>query len=191
MSEPASVLAAFVQTHLQAVDESGPEAARALRAATGGWTERIERANRVSWLPLEAHAQLAEGASRALGPVRARELCRTAVLRAFEQPFLKPFVGAALSIAGRSVRRLAPWVPGAWPALYRKVGRLVWRLDARAKGCLVLEQADPRIRQSAAFVDGLAGGFEALYDVTGCKGAVDGRVVGADVVLTLSWVEED
>lgn len=188
MHRSGSVLAAFVQTHLGLLDESEPVAAQAVRRALAPEVlARIEKSSRIAWIPVEDHVELTDRIQREVGKEAGRELCRSMVLAAFEQPFMRPIVTAALAITGPSVERFAAWAPRSWPALYRRAGRLCWELVEPGEGHMILAAPPPVLRESAPYVEGLAGGFQALFDVTQETGRVTGRTLGEDIVLELRW----
>lgn len=186
-SEPR-VLSAFVKTHLREIDSIlGDDAAR-VRAQMGPEAiAEIEKSLRVSWVPLETHVRLNAACFDVAGRDRAREACRLTVLESFEQPFLKPILSGAFAILGSSFERFVTWTPKAWPALFRDVGTLRWQPDGDAVGRLILERADVMILESPDYIEGLAGAFSALFDVTQRHGEV--RALGGtrDLEIQLSW----
>lgn len=188
MGESGSVLAAFVQTHLRVLDELQAHTSATVRARLGSaCIERIEKATRLTWIPVEDHVEFTESVAGVVGPETARRLCRHMVLRSYQQPFLHPLFVAAVSLAGHSMARFAPWAARSWPALYRNAGEMGWTLEVDGRGCLRLGAPPNRILESPAYVQGLAGGLESLFDATETNGRIHESVEDGDVVFRLLW----
>ncbi|MAE94128.1 MAG: hypothetical protein CL910_05655 [Deltaproteobacteria bacterium] len=188
MATAPQVLSAFAKTHLQMIEDRLGDLALRVREETGSEAlAAIEKSTRLSWLPLDHHVRLTE-ASFLLAPgSRSREICCATVLASFDQPFMKPIVSGAFAVLGGSFGRFVTWTPKAWPALFRGVGELRWVADGPNEGRLVLENASPKIAGSPAYVEGLAGAFSALFEVTGCSGRVAARAAPGCVELQLDW----
>lgn len=190
MASGACVLSAFVKTHLQVIDERLGTNAGAVRSALDAEVLlEIEKSPRVSWTPLAHHLALTESLFASTTCDEAREICRGTVNASFEQPFLKPIVSGAIGILGSSFDRFVTWTPKAWPALFRGTGNLIWLPESPGRGSLRIVEVHPEIAASAAYVEGLAGAFSALFDVTGCRGRVSATVSQRNLEFVLEQEE--
>lgn len=188
MPTSPQVLAAFAKTHLHIVRGSGESlAARVCDSSAPESLAAIEDCARISWVPMEHHVALNEALFAEAGSTRARELCRLAVLESFDQPFLRPLFKGAIAVLGKEFGRFAGWAPKAWMALFRHAGEMRWFLESETEGRLELSDAAACILASPAYVEGLAGGFAAMFEATGRSGEVTGTTSGADVAFSFRW----
>lgn len=188
MAGEPRVLSAFAKTHLGMIDSMLARDAERVRVEAGpDAIGQIEKGLRLSWLPLDAHVRLNAACFLVAGSEAGREACRLTLLESFEQPFLRPILSGAFAVLGSSFERFVTWTPKAWPALFRDIGTLRWETDGERLGRLVLEQAHALVHESPEYLEGLAGAFSALFDVTQVKGEV--RVLGTSerVEIQLSW----
>ncbi len=188
MPRNPKVLGAFAKTHLQVIDGHGESLAARVRVACDPETlAAIDKCSRISWLPIDHHLSLTETLFAEAGAAQARELCRLSVLASFEQPFMKPLFQGALAVLGKEFPRFARWAPKAWGSIFRHVGDLTWTVRGESEGCLRLTDVEPRVLASPAYLEGLAGGFSAMLEVTDCRGEVAVAATDLQVEFSFTW----
>lgn len=181
-------LAAFVQVHLATLERTSAELATRVRAGMDpAVLKEIETASRISWLPLAHHVALTEGTFREGSQGQGAEICRLAVLESFTQPFLSPIIRGALTVLGPSMDDFSRWTPKAWVALFRGVGELSWVPGGPGASTLLLAPAHPQILRSPDYIEGIAGAFSALFEMTRSPGTVRARVDDSRVIFELAW----
>ena len=173
MSRSPQVLGAFAKTHWRIIESHDKSLATGVRLACDpAALSAIDKCSRISWLPIEHHVALTETLFAEAGSSEAQEICRLAVLTSFEQPFMRPLFKGALAVLGRDFARFASWSPKAWTSIFRQVGNPSWTLEGENECCLRINDVEPTVLASPRYLEGLAGGFSAMFDVTGFRGDV-------------------
>lgn len=189
MDNDPRVLAAFAQIHLQVIEKQSAELAKRVREVMDpDALQAIEKASRISWVPLAYHIALTECTFREGNRSQASEICRLTVLESFSQPFLKPLFHGALTVLGPSLDQFARWTPKAWSSLFREVGELSWLPDNAGSGCLQLDNTHPLIMESPEYIEGLASAFSAFFEVTKSSGSIRTRATDSQVVFAFNLI---
>lgn len=187
MTDSTEVLAAFVQTHLITI-EADPRIASDLCQEIDAETfKTIRESSRISWLPLSLHAELTHALFEIATPGAARAICRAAVRSSFEQPFLKPLVTGALRVLGDDLVRVARWAPKGYGVVLRNAGTMEWIPTDACSGRLVVTGAPECLTGDPLYLEGIGGGFEALFDLTDTTGELSIRGGGSEIVMDMRW----
>ena len=191
LSETPQALAAFVQVLLQTIENKSAGLASRVRAEMDpAVLKDIETASRISWLPLGHHVALTECTYHEGSRGQGSEICRQAVLESFAQPFLSPIIRGALTVLGPSMADFSRWTPKAWVALFRGVGELAWVPGGAGASTLLLAPAHPQILRSPDYIEGIAGSFSALFEITHTTGTIRARADDSRVIFDLTWTSQ-
>jgi hypothetical protein len=189
------ILAGFVQGTLAAVEGADRALGARVRARLAPATlERLARASRIAWLPIDLDVELTHAIYAELGPVRARELFRRNLSGALESPVLRSLAQGALRIFGASPERLFAWAPKVYVQLYRDAGEMRFALDAPGSARLELSALPPVVAESRSYLDGVAASIAAGFDLMGVKGevALERHAAAArSACFRLVWDAED
>ena len=188
------ILAGFVQGTLAAVSAQDPALGERVRARLAPATrERLARASRIAWVPLDLDVELTHAIYAELGVVRAREVFRRNLSGALESPVLRSLAQGALRLFGASPARLFGWAPKVYAQLYRDAGEMRFALDEPGRARLEFLALPPGVATSRNYLDGMAASVAAGFDYVGVKGEVRIEAhdpAGARATLRLEWEED-
>ena len=191
MSALPRMLAGFVQSSLEAIDDIDPELGRKVRDRLKPETlDAIESVSAIALLSVDLDVELTECFFEVAGVDRARRALRENLRQSFDKPLLKPMLDGALAIFGRSLVKMIGWAPKVWGLVYRDAGRMV--VAAAEEGRMRLELVDIplAIASSPHYLAGSAETFAGFFDVAGVDGEVE--LIGPDLAtrsaaFVLTW----
>jgi hypothetical protein len=173
--------AAHLKSRVALLSELPPGPRQQVFAGLGPTTiAQIEGAARTAWLPVELDLDITESLARVLGIPATRAASKQGLLRTVEGPLLKPMIQAMIGVLGLTPASWLQWYPRLWPTIYRASGVLVVRHVPPDAVSLHVSGMPRPLASSRAYIEGLAGAFEAAFDVCRVAGNVVGRVDSAD-----------
>lgn len=135
---------------------------------------RIEQAGRTEWLPIEIDLNLGVVIHRAVGDDGLRRWSRAALRRSLDGSIQKPLLDTAVRLFGLTPAGLFRMAPQGWRAAFRGAGELV--IAGSGPGSTIMDLVGlPEEMRGPAFVIGIAGGLEAVFDT--CKVTGEVRLV--------------
>jgi hypothetical protein len=188
MAEGPRILAGFVQSSLEAIDEldqaMGAAARQRLKPET---LEAIEGASPIGWIAIEIDVELTEAFFAVAGAERACQAFRQNLVRGFDRPLLRPIAEGATAILGRSPHRLLRWAPKVWSLVFRDCGSMT--LDATPNGALLrLTDLPLAITASQDYLEGVGATIEGVFFLAGVPGRCELlRIRGKEAEFVLSW----
>jgi hypothetical protein len=184
MSEPL-MRTSFLQATLQRVDALKYGVAPQVIARLGAVADQI-RESTAEWAPVELGIALNTAVADEVGLQKLRRWQRANTTRSFERPTLAP-VFATLRIFGVSPIGGAKIIPRSWDAIFRDCGRFVREASDDGEALLWLRGPPSIVRESSAYLEAIAGGFEAFFDVCATEGEAFIEHAEGDVLYTLAW----
>lgn len=163
-----------IQSNVASLQLLGVDVAERVRQDVGpALLERIERASRVEWLPLDVDVALTAAVARATGDDDGvRAWSRAALRTSVEAPFLRPIVKTAVSLFGLTPSSLLKHAPTGWKQVYVDCGVLRFESVADKHVRLHLDGVPREMSESKAYLVGVAGAWEAAFDIARVDGAV-------------------
>ena len=120
------------------------------------------------------HGRPAGAAHMLLGELGYRALWRATMAASFEKAPLNELIAGVLRLFGATPQALTTMTPRGWAAVSRDAGAIVWMPADRKGGAMLrLVGFPPQFAQDGVFAHGLAGCFEAYFDVCRIHGAVE------------------
>lgn len=179
-----------IQQNVASLDLLGADVARAVKAEIGAYTlDRIASATRVEWLPIDVDVELTEAVARITGEDGLRKWSRAALAASVEAPFLRPIVRTAITLFGLTPASLLRHAPIGWKQVYQDCGAIRFESVSDTHVRLHLDGAAPQMTSSKPYLVGVAGAWEAAFDIA----RVEGGVVTLDVpspvaaVFDVTW----
>lgn len=175
MSATPRMLAGFVQSALEAIDDFDREVGREVRARLKHDTLiSIDSASPRALICVDLDVELTECFFAVAGRERAQAALRESVRRSFDKPLLRPMLAGARAILGGSVMASAVcWVPRVWNLIYRDAGEMAVRERGEGRLCLEVTDIPLAISASRNYLVGSAATFGGYFDVAGVEGTVD------------------
>ncbi len=134
--------------------------------------QSIERAGRISWLPLQLDLELAAAVDNVVGRSERVEWARTSMLRSLRTPLLEPLWRAAFRVFGMSPGALYRAVPPGWGAVYRNVGSVA-HTSRPCAAKLVISRLPEVLLADLGYLEGMCGTFTALLEIANVPGTVE------------------
>jgi hypothetical protein len=160
-----------IQQNVESLDLLGPDVARAVKAAVGAeLLEKIEKATRVEWLPVEVDVALTEAVARTTGEDGVRKWSRAALVASVEAPFLRPIVKTAIALFGLTPASLLRHAPTGWKQVYLDCGVIRFESVSDKHVRLHLDGAPLQMTESKPYLVGTAGAWEAAFDIARAEG---------------------
>ncbi|MBN1961261.1 MAG: hypothetical protein JW841_09955 [Deltaproteobacteria bacterium] len=141
------------------------------------------------WLPLWRQKHFNDSMLQVIGFPAFRLLWRQTMLRLVDGPTLKPLFDGAITLFGRTPQALTKIVPRIWSLALRDVGQVKLENSVSSnQACLKLENVP--IAVDDGFIEGVAGCFEAFYDLCDADGKVEiasQKASTHQIVYLLNW----
>jgi hypothetical protein len=191
MSASPRMLAGFVQSSLEAIDDIDPALGRKVRDRLKPETlDAIESASAIALVSVDLDVELTECFFEVAGPERARRALRENLRQSFDKPLLKPLLDGAFALFGRSLIKIIGWAPKVWGLIYRDAGRMVVAASEDGRVRLELTNIPLVIASSPNYLRGSAETFAGIFDVVGVAGEV--QLIGPDLAtrsaaFVLTW----
>jgi hypothetical protein len=179
-----------IQQNVESLELLGPDVARAVKADLGAEAlERIEKATRVEWLPVEVDVAITEAVARTTGEAGVRKWSRAALAESVEAPFLRPIVKAAIALFGLTPASLLRHAPTGWKQVYLDCGVIRFESVNDKHVRLHLDGAPLQMTASKPYLVGTAGAWEAAFDIARAEGGVVDLTVPSPVaaVFDVTW----
>lgn len=152
--------------------------------------DAIDRAGRMSWLPVELNVRLIDALYTGLGPARAREFQADQITSQFATPLWRGFIEGGVRLLGLDPAILARWIPRALGLIFKDCG--IWTLERRdeTSALLRVRGLPPALVEHPHWLDSVSGGVYALFIL--CKTSGETRVVDVDAErgqagIALQW----
>jgi len=193
MSATPRMLAGFVQSALDAIDDFDCDLGREVRERLKRDTLRaIDSASPLALVSVDLDVELTECFFAVAGWERAQAALRENVRRSFDQPLLRPLLDGARAIFGGSLMKSLSWAPRVWNLIYRDAGEMAVRERGPGRLCLEVTDIPLAIGASRNYLAGSAATFAGFFDLAGVEGKVD--LEGPDLATRsaaffLSWAE--
>lgn len=193
MSAAPRMLAGFVQSSLESIDDIDRALGRAVRERLKPDTlHAIESASAIALIPVDLDVELTECFFNVAGGERACLALRENLRQSFDKPLLRPLLDGARAIFGSALVRAVSWAPKVWGLVYRDAGEMVVAARGAQRVLLELRDIPLVIAASASYLQGSAATLAGFFDVAGVKGDVE--LEGPDLVsrsaaFTLSWLD--
>jgi hypothetical protein len=185
------MLAGFVQSSLEAIDDIDPALGREVRARLKPETlDSIESAPAIALISVDFDVELTERFFEVAGADYAREALREHLRQSFDKPLLKPVLAGAFALLGRSLVRAFAWVPRIWGLIYHDAGEMVVAAAEPGRVRLELRRIPLAIASNPNYLAGSAETFAGFFDFAGVDGHVE--LIGPDLAtrsaaFVLTW----
>jgi len=191
MSATPRMLAGFVQSALEAIDDIDPSLGQKVRFQLKRETlAAIESASPIALISVDYDVELTDCFFFVAGYANALAALRENLWRGFDKPWLRPVLDGARAVFGTSLLRTLTWAPQFWGLVYRDAGEMSVAERSERRLRFELCGIPLAIAASPNYLAGTAATFAGCFDVAG----VDGRVelAGPDLQtgrasFALSW----
>lgn len=174
MIEEPAIRAAITIDHLETIRATEPHLlAQIASVAPPGTLDAMNRMTRLSWIPMRQHMRLAEATRQIIGPWEHRALWRRTALRILQQPGLETLIDGTIRLFGLTPQGLSKVTPRTWGLVSRACGKLTLEPSpAQNQARIVLTDFPPELFATGTFAEGLAGCFEAVYELCDTQGQI-------------------
>ncbi|MEM9860888.1 MAG: hypothetical protein AAF938_04680 [Myxococcota bacterium] len=145
----------------------------------------VERALRVSWLPLRLNAELIEAVEARCGDELTRAWVHASIGSSMKGTLLGPIVDGLVRLGLGPQHGLSRCQQG-WNLLYRASGRLVCPVVERGHTQLVLKDTPPPIR-TPSYLRALQYAFEGVALHLGAQAIASDHSAGETVEFNVRW----
>lgn len=166
--------ASHIRSNLEELEQFGGPTAERVRARIAKSTfVAIEDAASVAWLPVEIDIDITRAVFDELGPKAVRKWSRDALVRSTEGPLLRPIIDGTRSLFGLTPHTLLKLMPRGFDLVYRGCGGLRYEEESE-HACVLHHTGVPAtFFDGEAYLEGMAGGFEAAILLGGADGTVE------------------
>jgi hypothetical protein len=183
MGDP-SMRASYIKDNVAALALLGDAAAR-IEARVPDVIATVAAASKLEWMPLQLDIALTAAVFAESGRDGVRAWSRRALLQSLQGPLLKPILDGAVTLFGLSPPALLKRSPLIWKQIYRDCGLLHIEEPERHVVNVVIAGVPTLISDDVGYLEGTAGAFEAVLELTHVKGHVD--VVAVPVGFRVAW----
>ena len=172
--------------------EEDPYRARFFAAIPADMRLAIESANRVSFLPVAYHVELADILLDAFGEARAHEYYRRAFAGSLRGPVFGPVLRTSTRLFGLTPASFLRWASRGWDSTFRNCGKLVGEVLSPTSGRLHYVDLPPVCTASDAWLDSAQGSAYGVLDMLETVGIVrldKSRRAEGGLDLHLEWTE--
>ncbi len=148
----------------------------------------IEGAPAAGWLPVSLNFVLANAVYELAGPQATRDWSRRLSVETFATGLMRAMVKGMQAILELSPKTWFKRVPGGWNAVYRDGGEVVVEVDPVDERVVLKFINTPVGMRSDAFMTSMAGGFDAVLELTGAKGRAIPTLRGEVIEMEITWM---
>jgi hypothetical protein len=147
----------------------------------------IEGAPPSGWLPLSFNFVLAGAVYELAGPQATRDWARRLCVETFATGLMRAMVKGMQAILELSPKTWFKRAPGGWNAVYRDGGEVIVELDPIDERVVLKFVNTPVEMRSDSFMTSMAGGFDAVLELTGAKGRAMPTLRGEVIEMEITW----
>ena len=148
----------------------------------------IESAPASGWLPLSLNFLLVEAIYELAGPQATRDWSRRLSLETFSTGLMRAVVKGMQAILELSPKTWFKRVAGGWNAVYRDGGEVVVEVDPYVERVVLKFLNTPREMRTDGFMTSMAGGFDAVLEMTHVKGRATPTLRGEVIEVDITWM---
>lgn len=177
-----------IRANLQEIDALGAVAAEVRRRIPAAILAEVDASTSVAWLPVECDLAITRAVVDVVGVPGVRAWSRNALVRSAEGPLLRPLIQGARALFGLSPHGIYKVAPRGFAAIYRDAGSLRYTSSGPNAAKLVHTDVPEQLLAVPWYLEGIAGAFEAAYEMFHLEGRVD-MDIGSDgtVVYLATW----
>lgn len=182
------IKASYFAGNVKGLDALGAAGEAAAREQLTRVLQGVEGLSRLDWVPLAWDIEMTRVIFDIAGLAGVRAVNKRSSLMAIEGPLVRPFVNAAVSLLGPTPKGLLKFLPKAWQASTKDMGRIEMAGLGDGAGTVVFEDLPPEVLKDGPWLEGFCGVIEGIYETTRHSGtAPSPRVVGGRVLYDVSW----
>ncbi len=165
------IRASYTKLALRHFKQHTPEEYEKIRASVGGATlAAIRDAGALAFLPAETHAKVAAATVSTFGAREARLAWRDVMLGAFNRAMLRPLVGSALRLYGRSPSSIMRMTPQGWSLVFRDCGKSWMDAVGTHRAVMRFEGLPRVIAESEGMIESFVANCDAALSYVGYFG---------------------